>query len=396
MITAITDNDKNKQSLQFTLLSLFTLVIFFNLLIPCHSHFHDHYDDHDHGHIAESPSFKYSKEANEHLTEKKVHDDALEFHENRDNQYYHFKKNEKPHWRPLSDYMNHIGDVFVQAMGSTFLISVVPFLALYFVPIDNTKECEPLLKILLSFASGGLLGDAFLHLIPHALLLNNGYHGRLRDSKEEGHSHNTSVGLCVLGGILIFLLVEKTVRLIKGSYIYIHAVDEKNLEVSNENNTSDENDENNTNDNDENDTSDDNDENDTSNNDENDSSDNNEEDDTSDNNKENDSDSEKLMNYKVVDIKIAGYLNLAADFLHNFTDGLAIGAGYLAGNTVGYVTSFTILLHEVPHEIGDFAILMQSGCSKPKVTIIYIYIYTGCKLFSNINKILLLFNEVTA
>lgn len=63
-------------------------------------------------------------------------------------------------------------------------------------------------------------------------------------------------------------------------------------------------------------------------------------------------------------MKVAGYLNLAADFSHNFTDGLAIGSSYLAGNTVGIVTTITILLHEVPHEIGDFAILLQSGVSR--------------------------------
>lgn len=67
------------------------------------------------------------------------------------------------------------------------------------------------------------------------------------------------------------------------------------------------------------------------------------------------------------DIKVAGYLNLAADFTHNFTDGLAIGASFLAGRSIGAVTTATILLHEVPHEIGDFAILIQSGCSRKKV-----------------------------
>lgn len=67
------------------------------------------------------------------------------------------------------------------------------------------------------------------------------------------------------------------------------------------------------------------------------------------------------------DIKVSGYLNLAADFIHNFTDGLAMGASFLVGSTVGTVTTLTILLHEVPHEIGDFAILIQSGCTKRKV-----------------------------
>lgn len=59
---------------------------------------------------------------------------------------------------------------------------------------------------------------------------------------------------------------------------------------------------------------------------------------------------------------------MAADFAHNFTDGLAIGASYLAGTTIGVVTMVTVLIHEVPHEIGDFAILVQSGFSKKKVS----------------------------
>lgn len=65
--------------------------------------------------------------------------------------------------------------------------------------------------------------------------------------------------------------------------------------------------------------------------------------------------------------RVAAYLNLVADFVHNFTDGLAIGASYLAGTTIGFVTMITVFVHEVPHEIGDFAILVQSGFSKKKV-----------------------------
>merc|ERR1719361_2831956 len=66
------------------------------------------------------------------------------------------------------------------------------------------------------------------------------------------------------------------------------------------------------------------------------------------------------------DIKVAGYLNLAADMFHNFTDGLAVGASYLAGDSVGLITTITILFHEIPHEIGDFAILIQSGVPRGK------------------------------
>ena len=72
------------------------------------------------------------------------------------------------------------------------------------------------------------------------------------------------------------------------------------------------------------------------------------------------------------EIKVAGYLNLAADFTHNFTDGLAIGASFLAGRNIGIVTTVTVLLHEVPHEIGDYAILIQSGCDRKKVIIPFV------------------------
>lgn len=72
---------------------------------------------------------------------------------------------------------------------------------------------------------------------------------------------------------------------------------------------------------------------------------------------------------------MAGYLNLVADFSHNFTDGLAIGASYLAGHNIGLMTTVAILFHEVPHEIGDFAVLIQSGCSKRKA--IYLQLVTA-------------------
>lgn len=58
----------------------------------------------------------------------------------------------------------------LQAIGATLLISAAPFLILFLIPVQsNSDQHQNLLKVLLSFASGGLLGDAFLHLIPHAL-----------------------------------------------------------------------------------------------------------------------------------------------------------------------------------------------------------------------------------
>ena len=77
-------------------------------------------------------------------------------------------------------------------------------------------------------------------------------------------------------------------------------------------------------------------------------------------------------------VRVAGYLNLFADFFHNFTDGLAIGASFLAGNGIGLVTTITVLFHEIPHEIGDYAILIQSGKLSKKMTVIT-YITTVIK-----------------
>ena len=60
---------------------------------------------------------------------------------------------------------------------------------------------------------------------------------------------------------------------------------------------------------------------------------------------------------------VSGYLNLVANCTDNFTHGLAIAASYVASPTVGVLTTLAILCHEVPHEIGDFAILLKSGFS---------------------------------
>ena len=51
------------------------------------------------------------------------------------------------------------------------------------------------------------------------------------------------------------------------------------------------------------------------------------------------------------EIKVAGFLNLVADAFHNFTDGLAIGASFAAGQNVGIITTVTILFHEVNKHI---------------------------------------------
>ncbi|XP_072905175.1 zinc transporter ZIP13 isoform X2 [Hemitrygon akajei] len=59
--------------------------------------------------------------------------------------------------------------------------------------------------------------------------------------------------------------------------------------------------------------------------------------------------------------KISGYLNLIANGIDNFTHGLAVAGSFLVSRKVGLTTTLAILLHEVPHEVGDFAILLRAG-----------------------------------
>ena len=55
------------------------------------------------------------------------------------------------------------------------------------------------------------------------------------------------------------------------------------------------------------------------------------------------------------------YLNLIGDGVHNFIDGLIIGASYLVSVPVGISTTLAVILHEIPQEIGDFGVLIHGG-----------------------------------
>lgn len=328
------------------------VLVFFGFPLGCTAHEgHRHVYSHDFSeeHFEESPSYKYSKEAN--LVTEEL--GAAERYKRR-------------------ELLQDLYTLWTQALCSTLLISAAPFLILFFVPLDNSKEREPLLKILLSFASGSLLGDAFLHLIPHALSPHahgedhdddDHSHGHSHDhshSHKEGgqsHVHDTSVGLWVLLGIITFLIVEKFVRLVKGGHGHTHGTAhkekskiQKKTEADIQKVAKNEG-----------------------------AGDKSKEIEKKIKKEKNDINEKRVSKQHSPDgeIKVAGYLNLAADFTHNFTDGLAIGASYIAGEHIGIITTFTILLHEVPHEIGDFAILIQSGCDRKKAMLLQLLTALG-------------------
>ena len=185
-------------------------------------HSHHHHDHHHHGHshdfddehIHEHPAKKYQRSANTPSTSA---------------------SSTKPPATQSRAPPDGKWTKWLQAIAATLLISAAPFFILFFIPLQsNAADQQPLLKVLLAFASGGLLGDAFLHLIPHAISPHS-HHGE--DSHDHSHSHSHShsshegshdhssemiVGLWVLAGLIAFLMVEKFVRLVKGGHGHSH------------------------------------------------------------------------------------------------------------------------------------------------------------------------------
>ncbi|RCN52605.1 metal cation transporter, ZIP family, partial [Ancylostoma caninum] len=62
--------------------------------------------------------------------------------------------------------------------------------------------------------------------------------------------------------------------------------------------------------------------------------------------------------------RICAIMNLCANLVDNFTHGLAVGASFLISPKFGLMTTFAILVHEIPHEVSDFAILLRADFNK--------------------------------
>jgi zinc and cadmium transporter len=61
-----------------------------------------------------------------------------------------------------------------------------------------------------------------------------------------------------------------------------------------------------------------------------------------------------------------GLVNIFGESIHNFIDGLVIAAGFLASIPIGLSTTLAVMLHEMPHEVGNVAVLLHSGYSKKR------------------------------
>jgi len=80
---------------------------------------------------------------------------------------------------------------------------------------------------------------------------------------------------------------------------------------------------------------------------------------------------EKILHWRhchEVDCKIHtfAYMSLFGDAIHNLIDGLIIGGSFAIGSHLGIISTIAIALHEIPQELGDFAVLVHGGFSVKK------------------------------
>ena len=210
-------------------------------------------------------------------------------------------------------------ETWALALFSSALVAgagVFPLLLNRCIPLDK-RDGGLTLRIVLAFAVGGLLGDVFLHLLPEAW------------GPVTGAPRDWKINAWVLFGLISFLLVEKICSSTeRGERETETAVDKQSATKIQANGhskhtvmTT-----------------------------------------TAEGKGGRSAVSSEEREGEKRDVR--GYLNLVANCTDNFTHGLAIAASYVAGDMVGMLTTVAILCHEIPHEIGDFAILLSSGFDK--------------------------------
>ncbi|KAL8100679.1 hypothetical protein AgCh_032800 [Apium graveolens] len=402
---------RNKQimiSSSLALLTILILALTLNITIAhdtgsCTSHIH-HNDVHPqtHTHTHQCDHGHHHHHDHHHDIRRKLPEELAEEEDLKlgfDSYYY-------DHDDPDIQLLTGLG-LWVNAMGCSLLVSLASLICLIILPLIfvQGKPSKTIVDALAVFGAGAMLGDAFLHQLPHAFGGDNSHshdheldHGHNVHS-ENGHSHShshsiedLSVGLSILAGIFLFLLVEKAVRYVDdmcgetnaqshGHHHHHHKSSKKlkddtdavdDLQVSSVikkggsiSNVSPEG------------TNEDKITDDCSNGElqsgtavlrkRNITTGGVEEQSKVDDLKDINNNAESTDDQKVGESPsnlVFGYLNLFSDGVHNFTDGMALGSAFLLyGSVGGWSRTLFLLAHELPQEIGDFGILVRSGFS---------------------------------
>lgn len=228
------------------------------------------------------------------------------------------------------------GSPAVNALLATLYISGPPNFLLALCPpnIDPSS-----LSVMVAFAVGGLLGDTLFHLLPE-IFLGEDEHDKVKFVMVEPNK-NLLLGVAIMVGFVTFVAMDKSLRIATGgagghdhSHSHSHAtVDataattgvevstaKESLRVRKAN--------------------------------------------TKGTAASSVAAAEPVEKEISPSVKLGGYLNLIADFTHNITDGLALSSSFYASPTIGATTTVAVFFHEIPHEVGDFALLIQSGFTK--------------------------------
>lgn len=194
------------------------------------------------------------------------------------------------------------------------------------------------LNVMVAFAVGGLLGDTLFHLLPE-IFLGEVPEGEVRAVLVEPNK-NLLLGVAIMVGFVTFVAMDKGLRIATGgaghTHDHGHGHETSNGHIKNEAST------------------------------------------TGSSAKENNSQlRQRKQDISKTDVaaaavkedpkpsvKLSAYLNIIADFTHNITDGLAMSSSFYASPTIGATTTLAVFCHEIPHEVGDFALLIQGGMSK--------------------------------
>ncbi|KAH3667826.1 hypothetical protein WICMUC_005226 [Wickerhamomyces mucosus] len=204
--------------------------------------------------------------------------------------------------------------IYNSILATTYISTLPTFLLTFFSSSINPSS----LNLLVSFAAGGILGDVFFHLLPQCFLGESIDHNKhsfvLVDEKR-----NTLLGLFIFIGFIFFFIIDKSLRILQhgtnNEHNHSHLQD-YDLKIHKKT-------------------------------------------DGDDNNNNNSININLKKNFDN-----SAYLNIISDFTHNITDGLAMSTSFFMSKTTGSITCLGQVIHEIPHQVGDMALLIQGGFSK--------------------------------
>ncbi|EES15112.1 hypothetical protein BDA96_07G164700 [Sorghum bicolor] len=343
---------------------------------------HEHHHHHGHGEIQRLLPEEIAEEADLEL-------ESFGYDEHDHSHHHHHHHHHHGH----GDMETSTMGVWLSAMGCSLLVSMASLVCLVLLPVIffQGKPSKAIVDSLAVFGAGAMLGDSFLHQLPHAF---GGGHSHSHDHEGHDHAHehahahsleDLSVGLSILFGIVLFFIVEKIVRYVEdnsqnGTHSMGHGHHHHNhkrhdssdkAKLNHQKSDTDGKDIDHT-----------------------------EEEPLVDGatgkisdgheskatirkrssskatdgesaSSESDPAPEKASSNEGSSISnsnlVFGYLNLFSDGVHNFTDGMALGSAFLLhGSVGGWSRTLFLLAHELPQEVGDFGILVRSGFTVSK------------------------------